>query len=1364
MVKQNNPTWEQFECNHPDENSRRTVFENLCRAIFKRKYFKENTVLHSNPNHPGVEIEPIYSEVETAHISFQAKYFDNKIDYEQIKKSAEITVRNYNSPLPKLDKLFLFCNKDINTSNKAYKKIKSELMSANIDLVPFTGQSILDEVINYLPVLNYYFGVKKLDNNWIRENIELSLDQLGKRYNKKFNVYNNSEELFAIFVQSKLCVSILNQRKNKIISDLIKNSNGLPTRERLLIQPMISKIKEINDITESSIADALSWDQIFNDNKPKDLKQYIQNIQEEYNKKTEVQTQENNERHSRSELFTTIHKLNNIQETCFLSPLEKNLISSQILILTGEMGVGKSQTLAYFANELSNEQKFVILVLGQSINSTEPIRIQITNNLINFPPDYNLEFLIPVMEEFAYNNNTYSYLFIDAINESNNRQIWQDGVRTLEHLLKNFHRVKLVVSVRNGFEKECLGDYLTTDKVAHINHRGFEDIESVYEFLTQEQNIISPELYLRKETYNPLFLTWFCQAFSNNKTKKYASLIDSILSMADTEASYKCKSSEPYEIIEDLLFEFIKLKKKDSKNFITRRDLISLEIWDKYKVQYPLDYIKSLESSGILCSYKLEEQKNYYIGYNLLDEYLQAKLIISLANNKNQILHFASDLLKEPFYENISVFCMLTSLYAAKYNEECIYLIDNLEDETKSEIIDKYFETLAMRDADISIDQFKHLLSKYSISQSVLWLPFIANPTKVNWSLNARGLHNILINLKLNERDYLWTTYINELTHDDRIVNIINHIVKGDIFHEITIEQVELLLILFTWFLSSSNRILRDITSKAMIEILKNQLSFCCNLLELFKNVDDPYILQRLYGVIFGAVIKRKNLDKKTFSSLTLYIFNDIFNKETVYPDILLRDYARLIIERYEYEFPGELSLEIMNKTRPPYKSEAIPATPQIKEPVSNNKPSYIKGVSEIFFSMRPDIHGLYYGDFGRYIFQNALNNFYQVDVENAYNYALNFIFNILEYSEDKFGSYDSFVAKRKYEGRWVERIGKKYQWIAFYNILARVSDFYEITAYGLPKESYPYTGAWELTIRDFDPTINMEYPKNIASPKFTNNNALVIPPESYNLNSEQAGNWVKDFTSIEDYVPHCLIREDNGKRQWINLHFSRKNTSKSDGSNEYYPAQKGTQYAEIFSTAYLIPKQGKLSIDEIKSSRYFETHHNTIRQCYSLFNREYSWSPGYGCQFNDPRVADIDPNGIIPACINYLWEAHFDASQELPTSFLIPHGVIISGLNLHQNDVDGIYYFNNELVSFDLSIFNPNNDCELLIRKDYLDKFLETYNYDLIWDISIEKRYHTDTNDFEYHVLKKIGTYKNGTIYIENIEPLENENLENKI
>jgi hypothetical protein len=335
------------------------------------------------------------------------------------------------------------------------------------------------------------------------------------------------------------------------------------------------------------------------------------------------------------------------------------------------------------------------------------------------------------------------------------------------------------------------------------------------------------------------------------------------------------------------------------------------------------------------------------------------------------------------------------------------------------------------------------------------------------------------------------------------------------------------------------------------------------------------------------------------------------------------------------------------------------------------------------------------------------------------------------------------------------------------YNILARVSDFYEITAYGPTKKSYPYTGPWDLTIRDFDPTINTKIPITVARPKFTKNNIFVLPPVDYDLDRDQARNWVKDFSVINDYIPLCLLREDDSKRQWINLYFSRKSTSKSDGNNKYYPAQKGTQYAEIFSTAYLIPKQGKLSIDEIKSSRYFEIHHNTIRQCYSLFNREYSWSPGYRCQFNDPRVADIDPNGIIPACINYLWEAHFDASQELPTSFLIPHGVIISGLNLHQNDVDGIYYFDNELVSFDLSIFNQNNDCELLIRKDYLDKFLETYNYDLVWDISIEKRYHTDTNDFKYYVLKKIGTYKNNTINIENIGPLGNENfddLENNI
>lgn len=170
------------------------------------------------------------------------------------------------------------------------------------------------------------------------------------------------------------------------------------------------------------------------------------------------------------------------------------------------------------------------------------------------------------------------------------------------------------------------------------------------------------------------------------------------------------------------------------------------------------------------------------------------------------------------------------------------------------------------------------------------WAMLISNSVKVSHPFNADFLHNLLSRYELNKRDYLWTIYINKLTwnESDRIVQLVQLYNSGEKLEFSSEKQVELLLTLLGWLLTSSNRWLRDYTSKAMIEILKDHFGLCKKILEKFESVNDPYVNQRLYGVVFGACCKRTNGE---LQELAEYVYEAIFNREKVYPDILLRDY-----------------------------------------------------------------------------------------------------------------------------------------------------------------------------------------------------------------------------------------------------------------------------------------------------------------------------------------------------------------------------------------------------------------------------------------------------------------------------------------
>ena len=138
--RKNEITWAQFElCNANPQSA----FENMCRWLFNDFFFNGKELLHSEPNNPGVEVLPVYHEASKKRISFQAKFF-GEMDYEQIKHSAQTAVNHYAGAL---DVIYLYCNKDVTTTSKAYQAVVSILNDDGIQIIPITNQEILTQVM-----------------------------------------------------------------------------------------------------------------------------------------------------------------------------------------------------------------------------------------------------------------------------------------------------------------------------------------------------------------------------------------------------------------------------------------------------------------------------------------------------------------------------------------------------------------------------------------------------------------------------------------------------------------------------------------------------------------------------------------------------------------------------------------------------------------------------------------------------------------------------------------------------------------------------------------------------------------------------------------------------------------------------------------------------------------------------------------------------------------------------------------------------------------------------------------------------------------------------------------------------------------
>ncbi len=571
-----------------------------------------------------------------------------------------------------------------------------------------------------------------------------------------------------------------------------------------------------------------------------------------------------------------------------------------------------------------------------------------------------------------------------------------------------------------------------------------------------------------------------------------------------------------------------------------------------------------------------------------------------------------------------------------------------------------------------------------------------------------------------------------------------------------------------------------------------------------YKDVDDPYVVQRLFGVVFGACCKRTGGD---YQKLAEYVYESVFNQENVYPDILLRDYARLIIEKYIAENPDYRGAIIHEKIIPPYNSDPIP---EIEDQHYLEK-DYDGAMAWLLHSMRFEGMGMY-GDFGRYVFQSALRSF-EIDDQKMFNYSIYHIINDLGFSEEYFGVHDRYCGSYvRYNNDKTERIGKKYQWITMYNMLARISDNCKmIDRWNYPvKEEVIFGGAWDPYVRDFDPTLNQNFMVCSDAPVFTKLEEHIAKGKeenesTYISNAEGQKAWLGTMSIFFEELKDTLILSDDNGQQWVCL------TKYCDTGNKNLNVKKLLIWSLLYAY-FVTPAQaddltacGEKGLPIISND--IASRHHT----YTIFNREYPWSPScrefeeyawveaniktgeFETVTETVQVPDLSPieailrkysgllddseelkdaevpeiqfkeeirqyevekgiGKILHATTELLWEEEYDATKEEPISYSFPCAKLIEVMGLRQMVADGFLYDpNGKLAAFDTDL-TQEIDC-VVVRKDILDGFLGKTGMRLVWLVKASKEIHAANYNIEkWSEWEAVFTYErdhvHGNIY----------------
>jgi hypothetical protein len=301
-----------------------------------------------------------------------------------------------------------------------------------------------------------------------------------------------------------------------------------------------------------------------------------------------------------------------------------------------------------------------------------------------------------------------------------------------------------------------------------------------------------------------------------------------------------------------------------------------------------------------------------------------------------------------------------------------------------------------------------------------------------------------------------------------------------------------------------------------------------------------------------------------------------------------------------------------------------------------------------------------------------------------------------------------------------IERIGKKYQWIALHELLAWLSDTHWIAgSYDeQPKRyCYPTDTAFQ---RDLDPTL-AEDTDIQESPK---DEWWKLEFNMSSISDNQLTTWVVKNDTWQS-AKDAIFRTDSESKQWITLHsFQRAVEQFSD--RDYVQRLIGLR-REVFQFVRCLivaQKDLPLAYDKLVAAESRNMHHwEAPKLTDGPYLGEYGWRetwPSFGWLHGSRLLGGVS---MLKPVVEYFWESHLDASRPNGVSLRLPNRNLLDLLNLAPPSPLSPYatldHAGKEIIAHHKG---TDGDHLVTIRRDALERLLVRHQLGCLWFVSAER------------------------------------------